>query len=284
MTLEIVNRHGCFGGTVTYYRHESSATGTLMRFSAFVPADAQAAPLLWFLSGLTCTEDNFTVKGGAYRMAAELGLAIVAPDTSPRGPGVADDPAYDFGQGAGFYLDATQAPWASHFRMERYIAQELPSIVAKHLPVDAHRQGIFGHSMGGHGALTLALKYPQQFTSISAFAPIVAPTQVPWGRKAFAGYLGPDEAAWAGHDACVLMRRAGDRRGMPAILIDQGTDDPFLHEQLRPELFEAACSEAGQALTLRHHAGYDHGYFFVSTFIDDHLRHHAAVLRTALPS
>lgn len=278
MALEIVSRHGCFGGTVTYYRHASSATGTLMRFSAFVPANVQNAPLLWFLSGLTCTEDNFTVKGGAYRQAAALGLVIVAPDTSPRGADVPDDPAYDFGQGAGFYINATQAPWATHFQMERYIAQELPQVVAAELPVDMRRQGLFGHSMGGHGALTLALKYPQQFTSISAFAPIAAPTQVPWGRKAFTGYLGSDEAAWQDHDACVLMRRAGDRRVMPAILLDQGGDDPFLHEQLRPELFEAACAAVGQALILRRQAGYDHGYFFVSTFIDDHLRHHAAIL------
>lgn len=278
MALEIVSRHGCFGGTVTYYRHASSATGTLMRFSAFVPANVQNAPLLWFLSGLTCTEDNFTVKGGAYRQAAALGLVIVAPDTSPRGADVPDDPAYDFGQGAGFYINATQAPWATHFQMERYIAQELPQVVAAELPVDMRRQGLFGHSMGGHGALTLALKYPQQFTSISAFAPIAAPTQVPWGRKAFTGYLGSDEAAWQDHDACVLMRRAGDRRVMPAILLDQGGDDPFLHEQLRPELFEAACAAVGQGLILRRQAGYDHGYFFVSTFIDDHLRHHAAIL------
>lgn len=278
MALEIVSRHGCFGGTVTYYRHASSATGTLMRFSAFVPANVQNAPLLWFLSGLTCTEDNFTVKGGAYRQAAALGLVIVAPDTSPRGADVPDDPAYDFGQGAGFYINATQAPWATHFQMERYIAQELPQVVAAELPVDMRRQGLFGHSMGGHGALTLALKYPQQFTSISAFAPIAAPTQVPWGRKAFTGYLGSDEAAWQDHDACVLMRRAGDRRAMPAILLDQGGDDPFLHEQLRPELFEAACAAVGQGLILRRQTGYDHGYFFVSTFIDDHLRHHAAIL------
>ncbi|TXG81991.1 MAG: S-formylglutathione hydrolase [Sphingomonadales bacterium] len=278
MALEIVSRHGCFGGTVTYYRHASSATGTLMRFSAFVPANVQNAPLLWFLSGLTCTEDNFTVKGGAYRQAAALGLVIVAPDTSPRGADVPDDPAYDFGQGAGFYINATQAPWATHFQMERYIAQELPQVVAAELPVDMRRQGLFGHSMGGHGALTLALKYPQQFTSISAFAPIAAPTQVPWGRKAFTGYLGSDEAAWQDHDACVLMRRAGDRRAMPAILLDQGADDPFLHEQLRPELFEAACAAVGQALILRRQTGYDHGYFFVSTFIDDHLLHHAAIL------
>jgi len=278
MALEIVSRHGCFGGTVTYYRHASSATGTLMRFSAFVPANVQDAPLLWFLSGLTCTEDNFTVKGGAFRQAAALGLVIVAPDTSPRGADVPDDPAYDFGQGAGFYINATQAPWATHFQMERYIAQELPQVVAAELPVDMRRQGIFGHSMGGHGALTLALKYPQQFTSISAFAPIVAPTQVPWGRKAFTGYLGSDEAVWQDHDACELMRRSGDRRAMPVILLDQGADDPFLHEQLRPELFEAACAAVGQGLILRRQAGYDHGYFFVSTFIDDHLRHHATIL------
>jgi len=278
MALEIVSRHGCFGGTVTYYRHASSATGTLMRFSAFVPANVQDAPLLWFLSGLTCTEDNYTVKGGAFRQAAALGLVIVAPDTSPRGADVPDDPAYDFGQGAGFYINATQAPWATHFQMERYIAQELPQVVAAELPVDMRRQGIFGHSMGGHGALTLALKYPQQFTSISAFAPIVAPTQVPWGRKAFTGYLGSDEAVWQDHDACELMRRSGDRRAMPVILLDQGADDPFLHEQLRPELFEAACAAVGQGLILRRQAGYDHGYFFVSTFIDDHLRHHATIL------
>lgn len=281
MSVEIISRHGCFGGTVTYFRHASAATGTLMRFSAFVPAHARCAPLLWFLSGLTCTEDNFTVKGGAYRLAAELGLVIVAPDTSPRGADVPDDPAYDFGQGAGFYINATMAPWAAHFQMERYIAEELPLIVAAELPVDMRRQGIFGHSMGGHGALTLALKYPQQFTSISAFAPIVAPGQVPWGRKAFAGYLGPDDRAWQDHDACVLMRRAGDRRGMPAILVDQGTDDPFMAEQLRPELFAAACAEVGQDVQLRHHAGYDHGYFFISTFVDDHLRHHARILNGA---
>jgi S-formylglutathione hydrolase len=249
-----------------------------MRFGVFMPPQAQSArvPVLYWLSGLTCTEDNFIVKAGAQRVAAELGVAIVVPDTSPRGlgyPGEAD--AYDFGLGAGFYVDATAAPWRASYRMDTYVTRELPAVVEASFPVLADARGIFGHSMGGHGALALALRNPGRYRSVSAFAPIVAPSRVPWGRKAFAGYLGPDEATWAAYDACALVRA----RPLPIpLLVDQGTADKFLDVQLQPELFEAACADAGQSLQLRLHAGYDHSYYFIASFVDEHVAHHARAL------
>jgi S-formylglutathione hydrolase len=282
MPLEEIESHRCFGGTLTWYRHHAATTGCPMTFTAFVPPQAADGnrPVLWWLSGLTCTAENFTSKAGAYRKAAELGLIIVAPDTSPRGETVPDDPegAYDFGLGAGFYLDATQEPWALQYRMASYVTSELPQSVFAELPGDRSRQGLFGHSMGGHGALTLGLKNPGTYRSLSAFAPICAPSQVPWGEKAFSGYLGDNRDDWSRHDATALMRAAGDRSEYPPILIDQGTADGFLEDQLRPDLFEAACGEAGQRLTLRMQEGYDHSYFFIASFIDDHLEHHARIL------
>ena len=252
-----------------------------MRFSAFVPEQASVAPVpvLWWLSGLTCTEENFTVKAGAYRKAAELGLMIVAPDTSPRGDGVADDPGYDLGQGAGFYVDATRTPWSTHFHMYSYVNAELPGVVFDAFPADPEAQGIFGHSMGGHGALTIGLKHPDRYRSLSAFAPIVAPMQCPWGHKALTAYLGDERDAWRKYDATALMAAAGDRSRRPEILVDQGVADEFLEEQLMPEKFAEACRASGQALNLRMHEGYDHSYFFIATFIDDHLHHHARILR-----
>ena len=251
-----------------------------MRFSVYLPPQAQArpVPVLWFLAGLTCTEENFIVKGGAQRVAAELGMAIVAPDTSPRGEGVPGDPdnAYDFGLGAGFYVDATEAPWATHYRMYSYVTQELQQIVGVNFPVDLQRQGITGHSMGGHGALTIALKNPTLYRSVSAFAPIVAPSEVPWGQKALGRYLGADRAHWGAYDACKLVR-AGHRA--PLILVDQGEADKFLAEQLRPDLFADACASVGQPLMLRMQSGYDHSYYFIASFIEDHLRWHALALQ-----
>ena len=275
-----IAQHQVFGGTLGYYKHAAKTTKCDMRFSLFVPPQALTAkrPVLWWLSGLTCTEDNFTVKAGAYRMAADLGLLVVAPDTSPRGEGVANSPDYDLGQGAGFYIDATEAPWAEHFKMESYVARELPELVFANFPADRERQGISGHSMGGHGALTLALKYPLIYKSISAFAPICAPTQVPWGQKAFTAYLGADRDKWAKHDATVLMRNSGSRGAAPPILIDQGEADQFLQTQLRPELFAEACMACGQKLELRRLPGYDHSYFFIQTFIEDHIVHHTRIL------
>ncbi|MFC0216952.1 S-formylglutathione hydrolase [Pseudochelatococcus lubricantis] len=276
MSLEIVSQARCFGGTQYVYRHQSEATGTAMRFAAFVPpaAETEPAPVVWFLSGLTCTEENFTVKAGAQRVAAQLGLVLIAPDTSPRGEGVPDDPdgAYDFGLGAGFYVDATQEPWRAHYRMASYVGEELPAAIAGLLPVDVSRQGITGHSMGGHGALTLALKNPGRYRSVSAFAPIVSPLDCPWGEKALGGYLGPDRAAWRAYDSCALIE---DGARVPDILVDQGLADGFLDTQLKPHLLEEACRRAGQPLTLRRHEGYDHSYFFIATFIEDHLRWHA---------
>jgi S-formylglutathione hydrolase len=241
-------------------------------------------PALLFLAGLTCTEETFMTKAGAQRMAAELGLALIAPDTSPRGAGVAGETDHwDFGLAAGFYLDATQPAWSTHYRMESYLLHDLLPLVAGSLPVDAERMGIFGHSMGGHGALTLALRHANVFRSVSAFAPICAPSQCPWGVKAFTGYLGSNTRAWAEHDATALMQKRAHDKAAPTwpggILIDQGLADKFLAEQLHPHLFEAACAAAGQPLTLRRHAGYDHGYYFIQSFIDDHLRHHAHALR-----
>lgn len=282
MEIETLGEHGCFGGKVGYYRHESSSTRTAMRFAVFTPPQAgeRPVPVLYYLAGLTCTEETFMVKAGAQRLAAELGLMLVAPDTSPRGielPGDRDH--WDFGVAAGFYLDATQAPWVSHYRMASYVVHELPSLIAQHFPADSARAGIFGHSMGGHGALTIGLTHRDRYRSISAFAPIVAPMQVPWGIKAFSGYLGEDRAAWGQYDATALVRELPDASRGPQILIDQGLADAFLERELKPQLFEAACDEAGYPLTLRRHAGYDHGYYFISTFIADHLRHHAHALR-----
>ena len=270
--IQQLEAHKSFGGTQFVYRHRSTSTGTDMVFAVFIPPQPGPRPWLTYLSGLTCTHANVMDKGEYRRLAAELGLIIVCPDTSPRGDGVPDDPAYDFGQGASFYVDATEAPWRSHFRMYTYITRELPALIAAHCPVDPSRQGIFGHSMGGHGALTLALREPQLYRSVSAFAPIMAPAQVPWGRKALGFYLGPDETVWRAHDAVALIE-AGWR--VPDILVDVGTDDPFLARELKPDLLEAACAKAGQPLRLNRREGYDHSYLFVATFMDNHLRWHA---------
>ena len=273
MSVEILQQHRVHGGTLSYCRHASAATGTPMRFSVYVPQADGPVPYLIWLSGLTCTEDNFTTKAGAYAAAARAGVAIVAPDTSPRGEGVADDSAYDLGQGAGFYVDAVQAPWAPHFKMESYIVADLIAAVEGAFPLDPARRGVFGHSMGGHGALTLTLRHPELFKTVSAFSPICSPTRCAWGQKAFAAYLGPDETAWREHDAALLIE-AG-RAGVSEILIDQGTADNFLVEQLKPELLAAACESAGVNLTLRMQEGYDHSYFFISSFVAEHVAWHA---------
>ena len=280
--LELLSEHGCFGGAQRFYRHDSTEIGLPMKFSVFLPPQASLGPVpaLLYLAGLTCNEETFMAKAGAQRLAAELGLALIAPDTSPRAaniPGESD--SWDFGVGAGFYLDATQAPWSGHYRMESYLTAELLPLLKATLPLEAERIGIFGHSMGGHGALTLALRHPDVFKSVSAFAPICAPSQCPWGRKAFTGYLGADESGWPAHDATALMQRSASAPFPGGILIDQGLADKFLADQLYPERFEAACVSAGQPLTLRRHAGYDHGYYFISTFMADHLTHHARQLR-----
>lgn len=276
MSFEIVSQSRCFGGTQFVYRHISQETGTPMRLAAYIPPQAAKGkvPMVWFLSGLTCTEENFTVKAGAQRMASELGLILIAPDTSPRGEGVPDDPegAYDFGLGAGFYVDATQEPWAKNYRMRSYIERELPALIAENLPADMERQGITGHSMGGHGALTIALRNPGRFKSVSAFAPISSPMNCPWGEKALSNYIGADRSAWREYDACALIE-SGAR--VPDILVDQGTADGFLDNQLKPQLLEEACARAGQPLILRRQEGYDHSYFFIASFIEDHLRWHA---------
>lgn len=281
--LELLSEHACFGGVQRFYRHASSQIGLPMRFGLFLPPQALAAaqvPLLVFLAGLTCTEETFAIKAGAQRTAAELGLALLTPDTSPRGTGVdGADRDWDFGAGAGFYLDATQAPWSDHWRMESYLLKELLPHAIAEFRLDPARQGLFGHSMGGHGALTLALRHPGVFASVSAFAPICAPSQCPWGHKAFTGYLGQDQSTWAAYDASALMAKQKVPPYPGGILIDQGLADKFLAEQLHPEAFEAACVDAGQPLTLRRHVGYDHGYHFIASFIDDHLRRHAALLR-----
>jgi S-formylglutathione hydrolase len=277
--VETVSTNRAFGGVQGVYRHASRETGTEMTFSVFVPPHAPGAklPVVWYLSGLTCTHANVTEKGEFRRACAELGLIFVAPDTSPRGEGVADDPdgAWDFGLGAGFYVDATQAPYAAHYRMWSYVTQELPALVAEQFPADMDRQSIMGHSMGGHGALTVGLTYPDRYRAVSAFAPIVAPGQVPWGEKALGGYLGEDRAAWRKHDAVALIE---DGARTDALLVDQGAGDSFLEEQLRPELLRAACDAAGIDLTLHLRDGYDHSYYFISSFMDDHLRWHAARL------
>jgi S-formylglutathione hydrolase len=279
MTIDTLSVTRSHGGTLHVVKHASGATGTDMTFSVFVPPQADhgaPCPVVWYLSGLTCTHANVTDKGEYRRACAELGLVFVAPDTSPRGDEVPDDPAYDFGQGAGFYLDAAQEPYARHYRMETYITAELPDLVSGLFPVDMARQAITGHSMGGHGALTLALRHPGRYRSVSAFAPIVAPSQVPWGEKALGRYLGPDRANWRAHDAVALIE---DGARLPELLVDQGEADTFLERELRPHLLAAACSEAGIPLTLRMHPGYDHSYYFISTFMADHLAWHAERLR-----
>lgn len=277
--MELRSRQACFGGQMVFCAHASQATGTTMRFGIYLPPQAErgACPALYYLCGLTCTEETFPIKAGAQRYAAEHGLVLVAPDTSPRGLGLpGETEAWDFGEGAGFYLDATAAPWAGHYRMASYVTKELPALVEREFPVSAARRGVFGHSMGGHGALVTALREPQRWHSVSAFAPIANPVAVPWGRKAFARYLGPDQNAWAEWDASVLMRR----RAYPGpILVDQGLADQFLTEQLRPEVLEAAAAASGQQLTLRRHQGYDHSYWFIQSFVGEHIAHHARQLR-----
>jgi len=272
--METVSTNKSHGGTQGVYAHASRETGTDMTFAVYVPDHEEGAklPVLWYLSGLTCTHANVMEKGEYRRAASELGLIIVAPDTSPRGEAVPDDEAYDMGQGAGFYLDATEQPWSQHFRMRTYIEQELPELVAREFPVDMNRQGLFGHSMGGHGALTIALRNPNRFKSVSAFSPVVAPLQCPWGEKALGAYLGSDRAAWRSYDACALI---GDGARVADILVDQGTSDQFLEEQLKPQLLAEACEKAGIPLTLNMREGYDHSYYFISTFMADHLRWHA---------
>jgi len=277
--MEIISEQRCSEGTQGVYRHDSLATGTPMQFAVFSPDNSgdKALPVLWFLSGLTCTEENFTVKAGAQRYAAEHGLMLVAPDTSPRGAGISgEDDSYDFGSGAGFYVDATEPPWDKNYRMYSYITEELPELIFANFPGDVDRQGITGHSMGGHGALTIGLKNPNVYKSISAFSPICSPSRCPWGEKALAGYLGDDRSAWQQYDATALISD-GARSG--EILVDQGGADDFLTEQLRPELLQAACAQAGQKLRLRVQPGYDHSYYFISTFIGDHVAFHAERLR-----
>lgn len=276
--METTKTHAVHGGTLRYLKHDSATTGTPMTLSVFVPAGEGPFPVLIWLSGLTCTEDNFTTKAGAYKAAAQHGVIIVAPDTSPRGEGVADDAAYDLGQGAGFYVDATQAPWAPHFRMESYVTDELIALIDAEFPTTKTRS-IFGHSMGGHGALTLALRHPELFKSVSAFAPISSPTRCAWGEKAFSAYLGEDRAEWARHDAALLIENGAAAGVFDDILVDQGDADSFLAGQLKPELLVAAAKAAGQRLTLRMQPGYDHSYFFMASFVDDHVAFHATRLK-----
>jgi S-formylglutathione hydrolase len=276
--IELLSKHRCFGGEQFFYRHQSSQTGLPMRFSVYMPpqaAQGQSCPAVLYLAGLTCTEETFMIKAGAQRVAAREGIILITPDTSPRGanlPGESD--SWDFGVGAGFYLDATAAPWDRHYRMYSYIVNELCALVTDLLRLDPQRIGIMGHSMGGHGALVLALRNPVMFRSVSAFAPIAAPIQSPWGQRAFSGYLGSDRNAWQQYDATVLMQAQTAPPYPAGILIDQGLDDKFLAEQLHPHLFEEACRKVGQPLTLRRHDGYDHGYYFIASFIEDHLLHH----------
>lgn len=280
MKQEAIHTH--HGGTLGYYSHQSTQTKTAMRFSLFTPPeDKKTGAYLVFLSGLTCTEDNFTTKGGAYKRASELGLSILAPDTSPRGNDIADDDAYDLGQGAGFYLDATQAPWAENFKMESYIMAELLPLIETEFSLNTAAKSITGHSMGGHGALTLYFKNPDQFQSCSAFSPIVAPATVPWGQKAFTAYLGQNQETWLKHDATMLVSATKNAEKNAPILIDQGLGDNFLETQLKPEIFENACKKSGQKLTLRLHDKYDHSYFFIQSFINDHLDWHWQYLNKA---
>ncbi|HSV50540.1 MAG TPA: S-formylglutathione hydrolase [Burkholderiaceae bacterium] len=279
MAFELVSSARCFGGEQRTLRHLSAVTGTPMRLAVFLPpqSSGQRCPMVIYLSGLTCTEDNVMAKAGAQRVAAELGLVFVAPDTSPRGDGVPDDAAWELGQGASYYLDARRMPWATHFRMESYLVDELLPMLCGALPVQASQVGLMGHSMGGHGALTLALRHPSKFRSVSALSPIVAPSQVPWGKKALEAYLGEDEDSWREHDACALLQR---HRFDGTLRVDQGDADPFYQEQLQTWLLAQRCEEVGQAADIRIHAGYDHSYFFVASFIEEHLRHHAAALST----
>lgn len=278
MAMKELSRHRCFGGWQVFLQHDSAEIGLPMKVGIYLPpaAEKSKVPALTYLAGLTCSEETFLIKAGAQRVAAELGLILIAPDTSPRGtdfPGQADN--WDFGVGAGFYVDATEAPWKAHWRMYSYVTRELPALIAAEFPVDTARRGIFGHSMGGHGALICGLKNPDLFRSVSAFAPISNPINCPWGQKAFSGYLGADKAAWAVHDSSELMK-AKPHPG--AILVDQGEADQFLARELHPEALEAAAKLSGQRLNLRRHAGYDHGYYFIQSFVADHLRHHAALL------
>ena len=284
MTLTTVSRSRSFGGVQGVYSHASTQTRCEMRFGLYLPPaalrDGVRVPLLYWLSGLTCTEENFITKAGAQRVAAELGIAIAAPDTSPRGielPG--DRESYDFGVGAGYYVDATQPPWSSAYRMYSYVAEELPALLCSEFPVDPTRVGIFGHSMGGHGALVIALRNPGVYRSVSAFAPIASTSRSPWGEKALSRYLGEDRASWRDYDAAVLVRERGWPG--PAILVDQGTSDAFLETQLKPQLLQEACAEAGVPLRLRMQEGYDHSYYFIATFIEDHLRFHATQISAA---
>ena len=276
--MEELSSNKIFGGWQKRYQHQSTVLGCEMVFAVYLPPQAEAGPVpvLYWLSGLTCNDQNFVTKAGAQRYAAEHGVAIVAPDTSPRGDDVADDEAWDFAQGAGFYLNATQEPWSKHFNMYDYIVSELPELINKTQPVDANRCGVFGHSMGGHGALTIALKNPATYKSVSAFSPICAPMQCPWGEKALSNYLGDDREQWRDYDTCELVARAEQQ--LP-ILVDQGDADEFLQEQLKPELLEAACKEKNHPLTLRMQPGYDHSYYFISSFIGDHIKHHADALK-----
>jgi S-formylglutathione hydrolase len=278
MAMEKIEDRACFGGRQQVWQHDSTTLGCRMRFAVYLPPQAlqQKCPTLYWLSGLTCNEQNFITKAGAQRYAAEHGVVIVAPDTSPRGDSIANDAGYDLGQGAGFYINASQSPWAPHFRMYDYIVDELPSMIEANFPVTAARS-ISGHSMGGHGALMVALKNPGRYRSVSAFSPIVAPSQVPWGEKAFAAYLGNDRNSWLAWDSCALVATAGER--LP-LLIDQGDADEFLANQLKPELLQRACNEAGHPLTLRMQPGYDHSYYFIASFIGEHIAHHAAALHS----
>ncbi len=280
--MQRVEQHASFGGSQEVWQHTSATLGCEMKFAVYLPPAAlsgQACPVLYWLSGLTCTEQNFITKAGFQQHAAEHGLIVVAPDTSPRGEGVANDAGYDLGQGAGFYVNATQAPWAAHYRMQDYVSQELPALVEQHFAVTQQR-GIFGHSMGGHGALVTALRHPGRYRSVSAFSPIVAPSQVPWGQKALGAYLGPDPAAWAEWDAVALISSLPQGAERLPLLVDQGEADEFLAGQLRPELLAAACEQAGHPLTLRRHAGYDHSYYFIASFVGEHVAHHAQALKS----
>jgi len=280
MNLEQIASIRCLGGEQNQYAHDSEVLGCTMRFSVFLPerAKAEKLPVIYWLSGLTCTDENFVQKAGAQRYAAEHGIAIVAPDTSPRGNAVADDPeaAYDFGLGAGFYVNATQQPWARHYRMYDYITQELPALISANFPVNGDKASIMGHSMGGHGALTIALKNPGKYKAVSAFAPICSPLNCPWGHKALGNYIGDNREAWKQYDSCELIKTAQER--LP-VLVDQGTADNFLEEQLKPELLQAVCAENDHPLTLNMREGYDHSYFFIASFIGEHIAHHAAALK-----